>query len=93
MVGPSSEMSDLQIFPPLFNENEEFKSIVSKCKFFKTSKQVSPEQVVKDVHSMSNLLLDHPMPYYQVTARVQTNKLYQLNQNKVETSFSDYSPP
>ena len=53
-VGPSSEMSDPQIFPPLFNENEEFKSIVSKCKIDQTSKQVSPELVVKDVHSMGN---------------------------------------
>ena len=69
-VGPSSEMSDPQIFPPLFNENEEFKSIVSKCKIVKTSKQVSPEQVVKDVNSISNLLSDHPMPYYQVLSKV-----------------------
>ena len=34
-VGLGSEMSDPQIFPSLFNENEEFKSIVSKCNFLK----------------------------------------------------------
>ena len=58
-------MSDPQIFPHLFNENEEFKSIVSKCKIDQTSKQVYPEQVVKDVHSIGNFLSDRPMPYYQ----------------------------
>ena len=64
-VGPSSEMSGLPVNPPLFDENEEFRSILRKLNIDNSSLELSPKQILKDTDGMLKFLSNHPMPFYQ----------------------------
>ena len=64
-VVPSSTMSGLQIYPPLFDENEKYRSFTAQLDIDITVQELSPKQVIKDADGIFKLLSNHPMPYYQ----------------------------
>ena len=59
-VGPSSEMSGLPVNPPLFDENEEFRSILRKLNIDNSSLELSPKQILKDADGILKFLSNHP---------------------------------
>ena len=58
-------MSDLQLLPPFFLENEEFNLVAENIKGDQKGENATFKDVVKDVHYMIKHLSNHPMPYYQ----------------------------
>ena len=64
-VVPSSKMSGLQIYRPLFDENEKYRSFTAQLDIDITVQELSPKQVIKDADGIFKLLSNHPMPYYQ----------------------------
>ena len=58
-------MSGLQLFPPLYDENEHFKKVISQNKIDQTETENTVENLLKSVNERLNFLSNHPMPFYQ----------------------------
>ena len=56
-VVPSSTMSGLQIYPPLFDENEKYRSFTAQLDIDITVQELSPKQVSKDADGIFKLHL------------------------------------